>query len=289
MAVNVNPVAKFGSDPMLSRSMQFRRKKEKTQSRKKLRNKKIDARHIILYFLVFVGFFIAFQQAYLFLITWDKLTINQVEVICGKPELQTAAADFLEGRYLGNILLLDISRLREALESHRWVEIVRVRNIFPATLKITISERIPAAIISKKQLLLIDRNGIELDPVPNREYATLPLFTDRNFFQNYPEVKLESAWACLDDLTPTLREQVDIIDLTEYENVQIRFKNSQHLLKLGQSNFAEKIRLYQSELPYLEQLGPLEYVDLRIPGRTIIKPQKIMAGGYRSNHVKEAK
>lgn len=289
MAVNVNPAAKFGPDPMLSRSMQFRRKKEKTQSRKILRSKKIGIRHIILYFLILVGFFVALQQAYLFLITWDKLIIDRVEVICSKPELQAAAADFLEGRYLGNILLLDISRLRGAMESHRWIEVVRIRKIFPASLKITIIQRTPGAILGKKQLILIDRSGIELDPVPVRENVDLPLFTDRDYFQSYPEVKLALAWACLDDLTPLERERLDTIDLTEYENVQVRFKNSQHWLKLGQSSFAEKIKLYRAELPYLEQLGPLEYIDLRISGRLVLKPQKNPDGGYLSNHVKEAR
>jgi len=44
-------------------------------------------------------------------------------------------------------------------------------------------------------------------------------------------------------------------------------------LKLGENQFSEKIQTYQTEYSYLEPYEPLEYVDLRIPGRLIIKPR----------------
>lgn len=291
MAVNLNPVLKYRSQSVLPESMHFKRKKEQVKTKKIQRKIKLRPKHILLIYMLIAGFFFAFQRVYLFLISWDKLEIDTVKVSCAHPDIQASAEQFLQGRKLGNLLLFNIDHLRNILKSYRWIKDARVRKIFPSTLKIEIQERIPAAVIRTASLTLIDRHGVYLDIIPSLDGWRLPLFLDNDSFQTYGEEKLSLAWKCLDSLSPTDREMVQILDLSEYKNVKMKLKDHSPWLKMGDGQFSKKIEIYRESRAVLEKHGSLEYIDLRIQGRIIFKALKespsINAMDLRS--VKEAK
>jgi len=272
MAVNLNPVFKYQSEYFHTQSLHFRRKDKKTKTKKIKGKIKLGYKNIIFSFLFISVLFVAFQQACLFLISWEKLSIDRIVVSCNNPQIQADSQQFLKGKILGNILLLNINRLRQALESHRRIKEVRIRKIFPATLKIKIEERIPAAVIKKQSAFLIDRQGVQLDPVVLRANSNIPLFIDDGNFQLHAQEKQDLAWKCIESLTPAQKDKIDILDLSAYNNVKVKLKDSLTWLKLGENRFSEKIQTYQTEHSYLKLYEPLEYVDLRIPGRLIIKP-----------------
>jgi cell division septal protein FtsQ len=272
MAVNLNPVFKYQSEHFQAQSLHFRRKDKKTKTKKINGKIKLGYKNIIFSFLFISILFVAFQQVYLFLISWEKLSIDRIVVSCSNPQVQADSQQFLKGKILGNILLLNIDRLRQALESHRRVKEVRIRRIFPATLKIKIEERVPAAVIKKQSAFLVDRQGVQLDPVVLRANSSIPLFIDAGNFQLHAQEKQDLAWKCMDSLTPAQKDKIDILDLSDYNNIKVKLKNSLTWLKLGENRFSEKIQTYQTERSYLKLYEPLEYVDLRIPGRLIIKP-----------------
>ena len=272
MAVNLNPVFKYQSEYFHTQSLHFRRKDKKTKTKKIKGKIKLGYKNIIFSFLFISVLFVAFQQACLFLISWEKLSIDRIVVSCNNPQIQADSQQFLKGKILGNILLLNINRLRQALESHRRIKEVRIRKIFPATLKIKIEERIPAAVIKKQSAFLIDRQGVQLDPVVLRANSNIPLFIDDGNFQLHAQEKQDLAWKCMESLTPAQKDKIDILDLSDYNNVKVKLKDSLTWLKLGENRFSEKIQTYQTEHSYLKLYEPLEYVDLRIPGRLIIKP-----------------
>jgi len=272
MAVNLNPVFKYQPEHFPTQSLHFRRKDKKTKTKKIKRKIKLGYKNIIFSFLFISILFIAFQQICLFLISWEKLSIDRILVNCSNPQIQADSQQFLKGKILGNILLLNINRLRQTLESHRRVKEVRIRRIFPATLKIKIEERVPAAVIKKQSAFLIDRQGVQLDPVDLTVNRNIPLFIDEGNFQLHAQEKQDLAWKCMESLTPSQKDKIDILDLSDYNNVKVKLKNSLTWLKLGENQFSEKIQTYQTEHSYLEPYEPLEYVDLRIRGRLIIKP-----------------
>jgi len=270
MSINLNPVFKYQSEHFHTQSLHFRRKDKKPK--KTMGKIKLAYKNIIFSFLFISILFIAFQQAYLFLISWEKLSIDRIIINCSNPQIQADSQQFLKGKILGNILLLNTNRLRQSLENHRRVKEVRIRRIFPATSKIKIEERVPAAIIKKQSAFLVDRQGVQLGPVVLTANSSIPLFIDAGNFQLHAQEKQDLAWKCMERLTPAQKEKIDIIDLSEYNNVIVKLKNSLTWLKLGANQFSEKIQTYQTEHSYLEPYEPLEYVDLRIPGRLIIKP-----------------
>jgi cell division septal protein FtsQ len=287
MAVNLNLPFKYRLEPALETS-QYRRGDKQAAPKKIQRRFKVRLWHIILIGASITGLFTAAQQTYLYLIAWDQLTISQIEVVCEKLELKTASEEYLTSKNLGNILLLDIGRLRHALEAHPWVKEVHISKELPSRLKIVITDRIPAALLLSDSWYLIDREGVELTPINSSEEWPLPRFTDKNAFQSEREEKLRLAWRFIEEIPQTELEKVETIDLSLYNNVVVTFKDFPGRLKLGPGGFSEKMQTFRSEQSFLEGFGALEYVDLRIPERIYFKPQNT-AGTANSAGVKESK
>lgn len=279
MAYNLNPTVRHRTHSLLAEPMQFQRGRGKIKTKKIQRKVKLKFKHILFYIILLGGIFYSLQQSYLFLISWDKLNIQEVEVISQKPEIKQEIQQFLEGKRLGNILLLDISLLQEKFTAHRWIKEVRVRKILPSTLKIEIHARTPAALLKHSLTYVIDEEGVFLEQIKQGETVNLPLLIDSNLFQKDYEGKLNLAWECLRSLSPEEKEQLEVLDLTEYENVTVLLKENQTRLILGNDRFSEKIRLYTRMQAKLEKYGDLEYIDLRLHDRLYIKPRKSMPRG----------
>jgi cell division septal protein FtsQ len=288
MATQATSPLRYKSNVFASESLQFRRKDKKTKPKKVQRRIKLKFRHIFTCFLLICGLFTLFQRAYLFLISWDKLNVGRIEVSCPKEQIAEDIRLFLEKKHLGNLLILDINTLKEKLTVHPWIRDIRVRKNFPSTLKISIEERHPAALLKKNHMSLIDRDGVVLQEVESLNTWNLPLFVDsRNFKENMVE-KLDLGWALLGNLGQSEREKIAVIDLTEYENAKVKFKESPTWVIIGESHFKERIRLYRAQESLLNQYGPLEYVDLRFEERIYIKPQKLFANDISPSMIKEA-
>lgn len=273
MAYNFNPAMHNRSHPYISEPMQFQRGRGKIKRKKIQRKLRLRFRHILFTFLLLGGIFYSVQRAYIFLISWDKLEIQEVEIVTRTPEIEEEIHGFLEGKRLGSILLLDISLLQEKITAHRWIKEVRVRKILPTTLKIEIKERTPAALLKQDYIYMIDEDGVFLEKIGQGEKVNLPLLIDSNKFQRDYEEKLNLAWECLGSLSPSEKGQLEVLDLTEYQNVVVQLKENQTKLIMGCDRFQEKIRLYNRFQVKLEKYGALEYIDLRIHDRLYIKPK----------------
>ncbi|MCK4431560.1 MAG: FtsQ-type POTRA domain-containing protein [Candidatus Aminicenantes bacterium] len=274
MATNLNPAFKYRSNILLSRPTHFRRGNGKIKTKKIQRKIRLKLKHILFTFFLLGGIFYSIQQFYLFLISWDKLNVKEIEVVCHRQEIKEEIQQILKGEKLGNILLLNIGHLQEGLTKHRWIKEVLVRKNFPSSLKIELIERTPYALLKKEKLFLIDADGVQLEQIYPNEKMNLPLLVDSNNFEKNYEEKLKLAWECLEGLKSSEKEQIDLLDLSDYENVSIRLKESQTWLILGNDQYAEKLRLFRQISAKLEKQGALEYVDLRFEDRLYIKPIK---------------
>lgn len=273
MAVSLHAPSKYKNGSSFARQTSFRRQSGQIKTKKIQRKWKLKIKHIIFAFVLLVGFFYGFGRLYLFMISWAKLNIKEVDIVCTKAEIHKDIQHHFAGKYLGNILLLNIGQLQKQLAAHRWIKSIHIRKIFPSSLKIEIKERIPAALLEKEHLYMIDKDGILLERLLSHSRLDLPLFIDKNRFQRDLDLKLDLAWACLDSLEAQDQEKIAVIDLSEYENVSLRLKGSETWLKLGNDRFNEKIRLFHNNLPLFEKYGPLEYIDFRCQDRLILQPQ----------------
>lgn len=272
MAVNLNLPFKVRLEPALETS-QYRRGEKQAAPRKIQRKFKVRLWHVILTGISISVLFAGAQQIYLYLIGWDQLTISQIEVVCEKLELKTASEDYLASKHLGNILLLDIGRLRRVLEAHPWIKEVHISKELPSRLKIVIWDRKPAALLLRDAWYLIDREGVELASISSPRDWQLPRFTDKGAFKSEREAKLDLAWRFLEALPPGERKQVETIDLSLYNNIEVKLKDFPGRIKFGHEGFTHKLQTFRSEQDFLERFGALEYVDLRIPERIYFRPQ----------------
>jgi cell division protein FtsQ len=274
MASHLNPPIKYRTEGFLSQPFQFQRGERKIKIKKVQRKISLQFKHIVLFFSLMAGLFYSFQRFYVFLISWENLRIKEVQILCTREAVKEELEQMIRKEPLGNILLLDIDHLQSTLERHRWVQEARIRKVFPSSLRIEIKEREPAALLKKDSYCLIDEQGVELEHLESREDILLPVFVDENDFRTDSAEKLKLAWDCLKSLPSHLREQVDILDLTEYGNLILQFKNSHTKIMLGENQFPQKIELFLKTRDRLEnQFGSLEYVDLRFEDRIYFKAQ----------------
>jgi cell division septal protein FtsQ len=289
MATQVNPTLRHRIRSSFPEAFYFQRREEEVKRKKIQRRVKLKLFHILLFFLLLGGTFYSIQRTYLFLISWDNLNIKETIIVCSKSEVREEIQQSLKGKNLGNIFLLDIGHLQEAIRAFRWVEEVRVRKIFPCTLNIEIKERTPFALLKKESLYLIDRWGVELEKVESEETMDLPLLVDSNEFQKDFKEKLKLAWECLSSLSPSEKNLIEVIDLTDCENITVQLKNDETRLVLGNDQYSSKLKLFAAYRAELEKFGELEYADLRFPRRLYFKlkaatGQESIPSAYKEAH-----
>jgi cell division septal protein FtsQ len=289
MATQINPTLRHRIRSSFPEAFYFQRREEEVKRKKIQRKFKLKFFHILLFFLLLSGIFYSIQRIYLFLISWDNLNIKETVIVCSKSEVREEIQQSLKGKNLGNIFLLDIGHLQEAIRAFRWVEEVRVRKIFPCTLNIEIKERTPFALLKKESLDLIDRWGVTLEKLESEETMDFPVLIDSNEFQNDYKEKLKLAWECLSSLSPSEKNLIEVIDLTDCENITVQLKNDETRLVLGNDQYSAKLKLYLAYRAKLEKFGELEYADLRFPRRLYFKlkaatDQESIPGAYKEAH-----
>ena len=264
--------SKYKNDSLAAPSFYFRRKNKKIKPKKIQRKLKLKYRHIFFSFLLLLVLFIALQKIFVLLYTWERLDVQLVEITCKNDMISADIQDWFRERYLGNLLLLDIEDLKSKLTKHTWVKDVNIRKSFPSTLKIFIEERIPRAVIKMENYYVVDREGVFLNQISSDENPGFPTFIDSQNFSVLGEEKLKLGWQCLDSLAQQDLESVELIDLSKYENVSLKFRHSSTWLILGDRDFRKKIESYREYQHLLQKYGPLEYANLSIDDRIIIKP-----------------
>ncbi len=278
MAVNLSPPFKFRIEPFMSESARYRRGDKYVKTRKTQRRLKLKPRHVVFSLILVIGLFVAAQQGLLFLMGWDRLNIDRIEIMCSKPGLRTAAAGWLERNAYGNLLVFDIHRLRKAMEGHSWIKSVQVRKHFPSTIHVEIRERIPAAILGLETLSLIDEQGVELAPALQRADWSLPLFIDETKFSIDRDEKLALAWRFMDEIRPADQDRIETIDVSHFTDVRVKRTDFPAWLFFGRDGFSIKMDNFLSERNLLENCLPIEYIDLSLVDRIVIKSLASAAG-----------
>jgi len=275
MSYEINPALPGRPRAFDARPFQFQRNTGPARIKKTQRKLILKFKHILLLFVITAGIFYAGMRVYLFFISTEALNIKTVEIRSRQALVTAELRRMIEERALGNILLCDMAPLRKRLESHRWVKEVRIRKIFPASLKIEILEREPAALLARHGgWVIIDQDGVLLESVSDRSQSALPLLAGLQTFVSLDRDQLRLAWDCLKALPADVKAELDWLDLSEAGCISLRIKDLPTRLILGRDQFREKINLFREKRELLENgSGPSEYVDLRFyEDRIIFKP-----------------
>lgn len=253
------------------KSARFMRKDTRNRSVKMRKKSRLSAKHIILTFLFIGVFFFGVEQLWTFLITWEQLTVKQVELDCCHPQLNLQVKNFIGRIPLGNILLLNPSKISSEIKNLPWAAAVRVRKIFPSTLSIAVEERKPWALLAKDQMYIIDREGIILQSAGSEDPGFLPLLTDEAKFSRDYMDKIQLAGEFLDSLSPDEKADIESLDLSSRRNMKIRMRSPSTKLYLGGEDQVDRFRYFQKIEGRLGIYGELKYVDLRFDDRIYLK------------------
>ena len=283
-----SPLAAKGAPPDSARVFQRRHGAAAVKGGRRKRVLRVG--HVLALTLFVAGLFFALNRAYLFLISWEELTVRRIELSGGRDSVREALKAFLRTRPIGNILLCDISNLQRQLRSNPWVRDARIQKVFPATLKIEIEERQPLALLEKDGLALVDAEGTALErPAAADSWPGLPVVRDEAGFRDNFWVKWRAAAACLAALTPAERARLAVLECSDDGRLCLEFREDPVRLILDGTAVRERLDRFAACRADLEaRLGPLEYADLRLGDRIVVRPRDPAPGAPPAKLQKES-
>ncbi len=241
------------------------------------KRRRLGAGHVLALTALLAGVFLAVDRVYLFLITWDQLTVRTVELRCERSALRGDLERFLRERPLGNLLLCDIATLRRELRTHPWVREASVQKVFPSTLKIEVAERVPFALLERNGRALLDREGNVLEAVASPAWD-LPVVRDEAGFREGFPGKWQAARAALEALTDGERKGLLALECSGDGRLTLEFRDDPVRLVVDcetvhDGSFRDRLDRFAACRAELEgRFGPLDYADLRLADRIVVRP-----------------
>jgi cell division protein FtsQ len=197
----------------------------------------------------------------------------------------------LDGIHRENLLQADLPAYRQRLLDSPWVADVRLSRVLPATLDITVVERVPMAVARQgDRLFLVDDGGVIIDDY-GPEYAQFDLPVVDGLLvaskPGAPAAPAERARLANDLLTalgarPDVRKRVSQIDVSNARDAVVLFDDDPAWLHLGDARFVERLQNYIDLRPRLiERFRDNDYVDLRFDERVYLRgPAKTVAAKH---------
>lgn len=178
-----------------------------------------------------------------------------------------------------NVLLIDLDRLRDLVESESWVKEARIRRKLPNRLFIHIVERQPAAVaVIDSELYVVDSEGVVLDRYGPR-YQSI----DRPIAKGLQNVARENAreenalrmqiyLRVLEELKP-YDHSISEIDVENPERVAVIPEEDPVHIYLGNEQFSTRYEIFVSQKDLYERLkkqyGTIESVDVTYDNKII--------------------
>ena len=164
--------------------------------------------------------------------------------------------------------LLDLAEIRTELKRMPWVAEARVSRQLPDKLVIDIEERTPHAVLVKPdRLVLIDRDGIELDPIAEEDAAGMLRISGAGAKDQIDSLDRVLAAA------PALQPQIASAHRIGERRWNIVFKTGQILaLPQGEDEAADAfIDFARMDGLYRLLGGKATVIDLRVPDRYVLR------------------
>jgi hypothetical protein len=182
-----------------------------------------------------------------------------------------------------NILLIDLDRLRQLVESESWVKEARLRRKLPNRLLIDVSERQPTAVAAiDNELYVVDSEGVVLDPHgPPYHSINRPIVKGlknvaRENAREDNALRMRIYLQVLVDLGSSQKEydqSISEIDVENPERVAIIPDNDPVHIYLGNSDFLTRYETFLSQKELYdrlkEQYGFIESVDVTYDNKII--------------------
>jgi len=127
---------------------------------------------LLLSVSVFIG-----HRIYGHLMEDPSFRVREIEVVGCVKIPRESLLSLAKFKGMPNLFTLRMKEVAGRIESHPWVEEVRIRKVFPDKLLIKIEERKPVAILQLEDLYYIDAEGVIFSRVVDRDGYNYPFLT----------------------------------------------------------------------------------------------------------------
>ncbi|MEX0851801.1 MAG: cell division protein FtsQ/DivIB [Bauldia sp.] len=200
------------------------------------------------------------------LTAWSGLAVDQVR-ITGQSE--TSEVDVLDRLAIGDLaslLTFDVDAARARVEGLPWVKQATLKKLYPDTLEVAVSERVPFAVWqSGTELWLVDETGKVITGAIGERYAHLPLVVGPGAAERARE------FTNLIGAFPQVAEKTRAGALVSGRRWTVILKNGIALMlpELDPAAALEKIVRLDADDPLLTR--EIAAVDLRTDGRLVVR------------------
>ena len=202
-------------------------------------------------------------------------------VVRGNARLSVAEVEtLLDGIRNENIFRVDFEQYRRRLMDSPWVERVALWRVLPSTVEVRVIERSPMVIARVgSQLYLVDEQGVIIDEFgPQYHQFDLPIVdglitpsSGRGALVAPERIRLVEALVRSLEAHPDLRQRLSQVDVSNPRNAIVLLDGDPVVLHLGDTRFAERLRVYLDLAPTLgERIANIDYVDLRFDERIYV-------------------
>jgi cell division protein FtsQ len=226
----------------------------------------------------------ALYRAVQLLVAAEVLTITRITVSGNQRTSRGEVLALLDDLRGENMLAVDLDAGRRKLLESPWVADAAMRRVFPGTVAVVISELTPLGIGRIADgLFLVDQRGTIIDEFgPNYAELDLPIINglaaaspDGGSFVD--EGRAGLAGRLLADLQarPDLAQLVSQVDVSDIRNAVVILKGDPALVRVGDSQFVERLQTYVDLAPALRERVPqIDAVDLRFDERIYVRPAR---------------
>lgn len=230
---------------------------------------------LLLSFFLFIG-----HRVYVHLLEDPFFRVKEVEVEGCRKITQGTLLSLakMEGR--PNLFTVSLSEIAKRLESHPWIEDIKVRKVFPNKILIQVEERKPIAILQLEELYYIDTKGVIFSPLGDRDEYNYPFLTglNRQILEKDPVESKRLIMKALELLRIADQERVSPLEEISEIHMEKAFgiecftKTEGVAVRMGWEQFEEKLKrlsLVWSDLKKKEfSVASIDCSDLR---RMVVK------------------
>ncbi len=241
---------------------------------------------LLLSFFLFIG-----HWMYVHLLGDPSFRVREVEVEGGRKMARETLLSLTVMEGMPNLFSVNLKEVVKRLESHPWIEQVRVRKVFPDKIFIRVEERKPMAIIQLEELYYIDTKGEIFSPVGEKDEYNYPYLTGltRQVLEKEPVEARRLITKALELLSVVDREKAP--PLGEISEIHMEKSSGIHCftraegveVKMGWEDFGEKKKRLSLIWSDLRRRGfsPVS-IDCSDLNRVVVNPSaRVQAEGLR--------
>jgi cell division septal protein FtsQ len=208
----------------------------------------------------------------------DEFTLRRIELVGLQRTSEESIRLRLAPMIGRNLFDLDLGEVNVVLRNDPWVLDASARRILPRTLRVTVTERKPAALaVIRGVAHIVDRTGHVIGPAGARSADDLPVLTG---LDGMPDEELIEALQTGVTMVERLRkvagpfaDEISEMDLSQSDRISVRTIARGPRILLDPNRVERNVQRFLALRSVMaERLGPIRYVDLRWRDRIAVMP-----------------